>query len=109
MFHPDRRLNVHPSLLPQYRGAAPIQHTILNGDKETGVCIIDMLKRSEGIDAGPIWAMDRMDVPEGSTFPSLMSSLAASGGQLLVTVLRDMLSEKVHIENKQYAMLSLKA
>ncbi|KAI3613087.1 putative triacylglycerol lipase [Moniliophthora roreri] len=94
LFSQDRRLNVHPSLLPQYRGAAPIQHTILNDDRETGVCIIDMLKRSEGIDAGPIWAINRVAVPDDATFPSLRDRLAVSGGQLLVTVLRDMLSRK---------------
>lgn len=55
LFASDRRLNVHPSLLPAYRGAAPIQHAIMNDEKETGVCIVNMLKRSEGIDAGPIW------------------------------------------------------
>lgn len=60
LFPQNQRLNIHPSLLPAYRGAAPLQHTIANGEKETGVCIIDMLKFSEGIDSGPIWASTRM-------------------------------------------------
>ena len=60
LFHPLRRLNVHPSLLPAYRGPAPIQHTILNNEKVSGVCIIETLKKREGIDAGPIWGSTKM-------------------------------------------------
>lgn len=59
-FEPSNRLNVHPSLLPAYRGAAPIQHTILNGEKETGVCIIEMMERQKGIDAGTVWGKTHM-------------------------------------------------
>ena len=59
-FSPGRRLNVHPSLLPAYRGSAPIQHTLMNGEKETGVCVIDMLRFKEGIDTGSIWACSRV-------------------------------------------------
>jgi len=56
LFSPGRRLNVHPSLLPHYRGPAPIQHALLNGEKETGVCVIEMLKMKAGaIDSGDIW------------------------------------------------------
>ena len=62
-FKPSRRLNVHPSLLPAYRGAAPIQHTILNDEKETGVCVIEMMERKKGIDAGNIWGMARVVGP----------------------------------------------
>lgn len=54
-FAKDRRLNVHPSLLPDYRGPAPLQRALLDGRHKTGVCIIEMLKKSEGIDAGRIW------------------------------------------------------
>lgn len=56
LFPPQQRLNIHPSLLPRYRGAAPIQHAIMNGERMTGVCIIEMLAREKGIDAGRIWA-----------------------------------------------------
>lgn len=56
LFSPGRRLNVHPSLLPHYRGPAPIQHALLNGEKETGVCVIEMLKIKAGaVDSGDIW------------------------------------------------------
>lgn len=58
-FDTSRRLNVHPSLLPLYRGPAPIQHALMNGRSETGVCVIEMMERSKGIDAGPIWGSSK--------------------------------------------------
>lgn len=60
LFLPSRRLNVHPSLLPEYRGAAPIQHTIMDGLKDTGVSVVEMLERSKGIDAGALWGQERV-------------------------------------------------
>ncbi|KZT71902.1 Formyltransferase [Daedalea quercina L-15889] len=94
LFLPGRRLNVHPSLLPVYRGAAPIQHAIKDGLQETGVCVIDMLERSKGIDAGAIWGEQRVTIPEGAAFADLRDNLARTGGQLLVSVLRDMIAGK---------------
>ena len=60
LFLPSRRVNLHPSLLPMYRGAAPIQHALIDGQQETGVCVIEMTKWKEGIDSGSIWASQRM-------------------------------------------------
>ena len=60
LFLPARRLNVHPSLLPFYRGPAPIQHTLIDGRRETGVCVIEMTERKKGIDSGAIWRSERM-------------------------------------------------
>ncbi|EIW78599.1 Formyltransferase [Coniophora puteana RWD-64-598 SS2] len=91
-FAPGRALNVHPSLLPLYRGASPIQYTIMNGDTRGGVSIIDMMERKKGIDAGGIWAQEEMDVRPESTFPTLRDDLAERGGKLLVDVLRHMLA-----------------
>jgi methionyl-tRNA formyltransferase len=60
LFSPGRRLNVHPSLLPHYRGPAPIQHALLNDEKETGVCVIEMLKMKAGpVDSGDIWGSEK--------------------------------------------------
>lgn len=60
LFSPGRRLNVHPSLLPRYRGPAPIQHALLGGEKETGVCVIEMLKIKDGaVDSGDIWGCEK--------------------------------------------------
>lgn len=54
-FAPGRKLNVHPSLVPAYRGAAPIQHVLIDGQKETGVSVIEMTERKKGLDSGGVW------------------------------------------------------
>lgn len=94
MFTPTRRLNIHPSLLPAYRGPAPIQHAILSGDEETGVCVIEMLKLKQGIDSGAIWGCSRVPLHNGAMFVDLRDTLAETGGRLLVSVLRDMRAGK---------------
>ncbi|KAG5646738.1 hypothetical protein DXG03_002420 [Asterophora parasitica] len=98
MFAPNRRLNLHPSLLPAYRGPAPIQHAILNGDKETGVSVIEMLKWKEGIDAGSIWGTSRVPIHDGAMFPEMRDTLGYVAGRLLVSVLRDMRVGKAKAE-----------
>lgn len=65
-------LNIHPSLLPKYRGGAPIQHAVMNGDKETGVCLMEMVKK---MDAGRIYACVRTPIGEDETFAELNSRL----------------------------------
>jgi methionyl-tRNA formyltransferase len=76
-------LNVHGSLLPRWRGAAPVQRAILAGDERTGVCIMQMEK---GLDTGPVYA--RQDTEIGrKTAGELTSELADIGGQLMVEVL----------------------
>lgn len=76
-------LNVHGSLLPRYRGAAPIQRAIMDGEAETGVAIMRM---EAGLDTGPVYAMRR--VPIGRhTAGTLHDALAEEGSDLLLTVL----------------------
>ncbi|KAI0056221.1 Formyltransferase [Artomyces pyxidatus] len=92
LFKPSRRLNVHPSLLPAYRGPAPIQHAILNDEKETGVCIIEMKEWKEGIDTGDVYGRVTVPIPPGIPFADLRDLLAKKGGALLVSTLRNFLS-----------------
>ena len=76
-------LNVHGSLLPRWRGAAPVQRAILAGDEETGVCIMQMEK---GLDTGPVYA--RQATPVGrKTAGELTSEIAEMGARLMVDVL----------------------
>ncbi|CAE6449578.1 unnamed protein product [Rhizoctonia solani] len=96
LFHRGRKLNVHPSLLPQYRGAAPIQHALLDGVQTTGVSVIEM-EDGKGFDFGDIWAQQTIDVPKGSTYVSLEPQLAKIGGQLLIDVLRKAKSDPASI------------
>ncbi|XP_061669650.1 methionyl-tRNA formyltransferase, mitochondrial isoform X2 [Syngnathoides biaculeatus] len=79
-------LNVHPSLLPRWRGPAPIFHTILNGDAVTGVTIMQI--RPHRFDAGPILNQTLHRVPESSTADELADVLAAKGARLLLDTLR---------------------
>ena len=74
-------INVHSSLLPRYRGAAPINWAILNGDRTTGVTIMHMAAE---LDAGDIILQGETDIGPDETAPELFDRLAALGGQLLV-------------------------
>lgn len=74
-------INVHSSLLPKYRGAAPINWAILNGDRETGVTIMHM---AADLDAGDIIAQRSTPIEPNETAPELTARLAELGGKLLV-------------------------
>jgi len=74
-------LNVHPSLLPKYRGASPIQYAILNGEKKTGVTIILM---DEKMDRGPILNQRALEIEEDETSTTLHQKLAELGANLLM-------------------------
>ena len=78
-------LNVHGSLLPRWRGAAPIQRAILAGDAETGVGIMQM---EAGLDTGPVLLEERTPI-DGKTSAILSAELAAMGARLMVRVLDD--------------------
>jgi len=78
-------LNVHPSLLPKYRGAAPINWAIINGDLETGVTIMEMVKE---LDAGDILLQERVKIREDETAGELSERLSKIGGKLLVEFLK---------------------
>ncbi len=77
-------LNVHPSLLPRWRGAAPIERAIMAGDAETGVCV---MRLTEGLDSGPVALCERTAIGDGEDFGALASRLAALGGDLIVRAL----------------------
>jgi len=77
-------LNVHASLLPRWRGAAPIQRAILAGDPETGVTIMLM---DEGLDTGPILSVGRVPIAADTTAESLHGVLAEMGARLMVEAL----------------------
>ncbi len=78
-------INVHASLLPKYRGAAPIQRTLMNGDLETGVSIQKMVYQ---LDAGDVIAEAKMAVPSEMTYGQLQESLCELSKPLLLEVIR---------------------
>ncbi|MHB1627134.1 MAG: methionyl-tRNA formyltransferase [Bacilli bacterium] len=81
--------NVHASLLPKYRGAAPIQRALMNGEERTGITIMTMVKE---LDAGPVWATAEIAVDPDDTYGTLHDRLAALGAQLLRDSLPRMIS-----------------
>lgn len=78
-------VNVHGSLLPKYRGSAPIQWSIINGDKETGVTTMLM---DEGIDTGDILEVSTMPIDDNDTGGSLFDKLCLAGAELLSTTVK---------------------
>jgi len=77
-------LNVHPSLLPRWRGAAPIERAIMAGDEKTGVCVMHL---TAGLDSGPVALVEETPIGSDEDFASLSARLAELGGDLLVRAL----------------------
>jgi methionyl-tRNA formyltransferase len=77
-------LNVHPSLLPRWRGAAPVERAIMAGDDETGVCIMHL---TAGLDSGPVCAVGREPIGPADTYGTLTQRLQELGADLLSRVL----------------------
>ncbi|MBV8979730.1 MAG: methionyl-tRNA formyltransferase [Acidimicrobiia bacterium] len=78
-------VNVHFSLLPRWRGAAPLERAILAGDAETGVCLMQL---EEGLDTGPVYACERVSIGPEETADELRARLVGAGTELLVEALR---------------------
>lgn len=85
-------INVHPSLLPVYRGSAPIQWAILNGDQQTGVSIIYLAKK---MDAGDILRQERSPIGPDDTSALLHDRLAVLGAELLLKTIEDIRQDRV--------------
>ena len=77
-------LNIHTSLLPAYRGAAPIRRALLNGETETGVSI---MKLDEGMDTGPILIQERIAIPVDMDYGGLYAALSEAGARLITEAL----------------------
>ena len=85
-------INVHPSMLPQYRGSAPIQWAILNGDKKTGVSIMYL---DEGMDSGDIISQEEVEIGEDETTGELWNRLSTIGARMLTEVVKNIDSGKI--------------
>jgi methionyl-tRNA formyltransferase len=84
---PRGALNIHASLLPRWRGAAPIQRAILAGDRETGITIMQM---DEGLDTGPMVSRHAVPIAPDDDAGTLHDKLAALGAEAIVTALSDL-------------------
>ncbi len=86
-------INVHPSLLPKYRGAAPIQWALIRGEKETGITTIMM---DEGVDTGEILLQRKTDIEPDENFDRLHDRLASMGAEILTETIEGLLQGKIH-------------
>ncbi|RJR32165.1 methionyl-tRNA formyltransferase [Candidatus Parcubacteria bacterium] len=101
---PKGILNVHPSLLPKYRGASPVQTAIINNEKETGVSII---KLTDKLDAGPILAQTKIAINDDDNNISLHEKCAFAGAQLFVKILPDYLSGNFVLKEQEESLASM--
>ena len=95
-------LNIHPSLLPRWRGPSPIQYTLLKGDKEIGMTIIKM---DEGIDSGDIILQQKIMLKNSDNYANLAPKLANLGGDMMIEALKKMRDKKA-ILTKQDSSLA---
>ncbi len=93
-------LNLHPSLLPKYRGPIPVPSAILNGEKETGLTII---KVDEEIDHGPIVAQFKEEIKPDDTSESLLNRLFTLGGETLITILPAYLEDRIELRQQEHS------
>ncbi|MBI2012761.1 methionyl-tRNA formyltransferase, partial [Candidatus Curtissbacteria bacterium] len=94
-------INIHPSILPKYRGPSPIQSAILAGEKQTGVTII---KLDEEIDHGPILAQKKINITNHDTHAALVEKLGKLGDELLIETLPEYLDEKLKPKPQNHAL-----
>lgn len=85
-------INVHPSLLPKYRGPSPIQSTILNGDRVSGVTI---MKMDEKIDHGPVIYTEQILLSKQDTFDSLSKKMFLRSSKILPKIIKDFIAGKI--------------
>ncbi|GIP32952.1 methionyl-tRNA formyltransferase [Paenibacillus sp. J2TS4] len=97
-------INVHASLLPKYRGGAPIQHAILRGEKVTGVTIMYM---AEGLDTGDMISRVEVPITDDDTAGTLFDKLSLAGAELLKRTLPDLLAGKVQAVPQDHEQATL--
>ncbi len=85
-------LNVHPSLLPRWRGPSPVQSAILNGDADSGVTIMKIAKK---VDAGPVLIQRKLKLEGNETYDVLHDKLGEMGGDLLIEIIPEWITGKI--------------
>ena len=92
-------INIHVSLLPRWRGASPIEHTLLNGDTETGITIFKLIEK---LDAGPIIVQKKILVAENSNKDDLSDKLTQLGSDLLVDILPKIFAGNIVMQDQNH-------
>lgn len=98
-----KAINVHGSLLPKYRGGAPIQRSIINGDKETGITIMYMDRK---MDAGDILLQRAIPITESDTQDSMFEKLSILGSEMIEEVLEGLVNETLEIKKQDEKLVS---
>ena len=98
---PPGGLNLHPSLLPKYRGPTPVPQQIFNNETESGITIIKM---TDEFDAGPIIAQEKVPILPNDTAPVLLTRCFTAGAKLLVKILPDYLNNKITQKKQDEAL-----
>lgn len=94
-----KALNIHPSFLPKYRGASPIQSVIINGDKETGVCLMVM---DAEMDHGNIISNSKFPISNKLTYKELSKDLSDLGAELLIKTLPNYIDSKIQPQEQNH-------
>jgi len=93
-------INIHASLLPKWRGAAPIQRAIMNGDKKIGVSI---MRIEEKLDSGPVLSSEEIKLNHNLTYGEIEPKLSILGASLLIKTLQNLKNDKVEFKNQLHA------
>jgi len=93
-------VNIHPSLLPNWRGASPIQRPIMNGDEETGITIIKM---DEGLDSGDMISQEKFPLNGDETYKDLAQKLSFMGADILVKTLNNLESGNYNLTKQDHS------
>jgi len=93
-------INIHASLLPRWRGAAPIQRALLAGDAQTGISIMQM---DAGLDTGPVLAQRAMPIGDDDDAATLHDKLAALGGEMILAALEDIAAGRARAVEQPHA------
>ncbi len=94
-------INIHLSLLPRWRGASPVEHALINGDRESGVSIIKLVEK---LDAGPIIAQEKISIPDKFNKLQLINKLNALGIKLLIEVLKFIFNDNVNLVHQDHSL-----
>lgn len=96
-------INIHPSLLPEYRGPTPIQQAILNGDQISGITIIKM---DQEIDHGPVIYQESLDLSSSDNFHTLSKKMFLRAAAILPQVIKDFVSGKIKLVEQNHNLAS---
>ena len=94
-------INIHTSLLPKWRGAAPIQRSIMNSDLETGISV---MKITEGLDTGPVGKIIKIKINELITAEDLSNNLSKISAELIIEVLNDIFNKKTNFIEQNHKL-----